>query len=502
MKMYLMLLTLLAVLVIPAIAGIPAVLPDPDTTPPDTTLPVKVFILSGQSNMLGYGNVGPLGTLGTLETITKTEGLFPNMLDASNNWTVRNDVWCESTVTFPGATIGNTGQEWLTIGLGNGSNVGVELQFGHIMGYYFDEPVILIKTANGNRGLGWDFLPPGSERFTYGGYTYAGFGDEDKKWSDSDPYDPDSEGSWYAGKQYDDCVTAAKTILDNFDTKFPDYAAQGYEIAGFAWWQGNWEMNSGEPYAGRYEVNMANLVKAFRADFNAPDAPFVLATFAEKGWALDGHALTVANAQLAVSGETGNYPEFEGNVKTIEARGYWRDSSVSPSTTGYHYNHNAETFMLVGDAMGRAMAEMQRAFDVDAGENMVIWSDEIVTLDATVEEGVSVVSYSWTAIPSDGVVFSNPTSEDTTVTITKDAGDMAAVMVRLTVDNGVDDPVTDSVRIEVYDNACLATRDGLGIINEYDLSGNCIVDIGDVVIMASKWLEDNSLTDPVIKTNY
>jgi len=37
---------------------IPDILPDPDDTPPDSSKPVKVYILSGQSNMVGIGQVG------------------------------------------------------------------------------------------------------------------------------------------------------------------------------------------------------------------------------------------------------------------------------------------------------------------------------------------------------------------------------------------------------------------------------------------------------------
>ena len=103
---------------------------------------------------------------------------------------------------------------------------------------------------------------------------------------------------------------------------------------------------------------MVNLIKVLRKEFKAPKAPFVLATIAFGGRDLKGHGLTVANAQLAVSGEKGKYPEFKGNVKTVDARPFWRDKSVSPSGAGYHYNHNAETYMEVGDALGRAMAEL------------------------------------------------------------------------------------------------------------------------------------------------
>ncbi len=48
----------MAVLVLPAAAvEIPNQLPDPDGKPPVTTKPVKVFILAGQSNMVGMGTV-------------------------------------------------------------------------------------------------------------------------------------------------------------------------------------------------------------------------------------------------------------------------------------------------------------------------------------------------------------------------------------------------------------------------------------------------------------
>ena len=84
----------------------------------------------------------------------------------------------------------------------------------------------------------------------------------------------------------------------------------------------------------------------------------MLATIGFDGKDLKGHGLTIAKAQLAVSGETGKYPEFKGNVKAIDARPFWRDKSVSPTGAGYHYNHNAETHLLAGDALGRAMAEL------------------------------------------------------------------------------------------------------------------------------------------------
>ena len=49
-------------------AARPADLPDPDGKPADMTKPVKVFILMGQSNMLGAGKIAGADTEGTLAT--------------------------------------------------------------------------------------------------------------------------------------------------------------------------------------------------------------------------------------------------------------------------------------------------------------------------------------------------------------------------------------------------------------------------------------------------
>lgn len=325
---------------------IPKVLPDPDTSPVDTTKPVKVYIMSGQHNMLGMGYVNGTGP-GTLETIT-SNGMFPYLVDNSGNWTVRNDV------TYKGVIAGLS-QGPLTPGFGaNRSMLGTELGFGHVMGYFHDEPVIILKTSQGNRSLGWDFLPPDSERFTDGNYTYAGYGDSPNRWLTGTTPEPIG---WYAGKQYDDCVGAAKDVLNNFDTHFPQYADQGYEIAGFAWWQGH--KDQAEPYAGRYEENMVNFINAVRDDFNALDAPFVIATIGFEGTEMDMESPsgTVHAAQMAIS-DPDKYPDFAGNVKTVDTRDFWRIAEQSPTNQGYLYNRNAETFMLVGEAMGREMAQM------------------------------------------------------------------------------------------------------------------------------------------------
>jgi len=123
-------------------------------------------------------------------------------------------------------------------------------------------------------------------------------------------------------------------------------------VAGFFFWQGERDCgNAG--HAIRYERNLVNFIKHLRKDFNAPDARFVLATLGEATKGSKGNGGMVLDAQLAVDGKSGKYPEFKGNVATV----YSNPLSLGGSGNS-HYNGNAETYMNVGEAMGLAMVEL------------------------------------------------------------------------------------------------------------------------------------------------
>ena len=306
-------------------------LPKPDTKAPDQKKPVKVFILLGQSNMCGMGEIEPETTKGTLAYLTKKEGRYPHLLGADGKWTVRNDVWNVVTVVKPS-------QGWLTPGC-QGKTIGPELQFGYIMGQLHDEMVLILKAAQGGRSLCYDFLPPGSERFEVTQkdksgaekkYIHAGYKDVAPAWEvGTEPKPIEVKGQRRpAGWQYDMSVAEIHKVLDNLKTSFPSYNGQGYEIAGFVWFHG-WNDIVGGVYADRYETNLVQFIKSLRAEFKVPKAPFVIAACGFGGWDTtgkgSGQTLKVINAQLAVSGEKGKYPEFAGNVKTTESRDFWRE---------------------------------------------------------------------------------------------------------------------------------------------------------------------------------
>jgi alpha-galactosidase len=308
-------------------------------------VPFKITYLTNGANGLGWHT--RMDVPGTLTSLVKQDGLFPYLIDKDRNWLSRDDVWYKGVVTA-------TANQWLGIGCGAGpSQIGPELGFGHKIGDHHSEPVIILKASQGNRSLGWDFLPPGSQRYEVGETVYAGYKDPQPSWPKGEEPKP---GTWYAGKQYDDCFNAAKEALANFDASFPHLKGRSHEIAGFVWFQGHKDTGS-EVHASRYEPNLVHLIKTLRKDFNAPNAPFVVATgCGNEG--REGTGLIIAEAQLAVDGNTGKYPEFKGNVKSVDIRNLWPDVNKSPKNQGFHYHQNAGTYMGIGEAMGQAMIDL------------------------------------------------------------------------------------------------------------------------------------------------
>ena len=317
-------------------------LPRPDDEPGAAGKPIQVFILMGQSNMVGMGDIGPEATGGTLRYLTKTEKKYPWLVDG-DKWTERKDVYYYDARVKKGAPLSPTAN--------NGNAIGPELGFGYVLGHVLDEPVLILKSCIGNRSLGWDLLPPGSKPFAFEGRTYAGYRDTPDSWVEGQPR---KEVKWYAGKQYDDDMTNAKEALKTIAKWYPGYKDQGYAVAGFVWWQGHKDTGSAA-HASRYEENLERLILSLRKDYDAPKARFVLATgCGNRG--REGLGLKIAEAQLAI-GDPKKYKAFEGNVKAVDVRDLWREADVSPKNQGYHYNRNAETYLEVGLRLGWAMAD-------------------------------------------------------------------------------------------------------------------------------------------------
>ena len=138
-----------------------------------------------------------------------------------------------------------------------------------------------------------------------------------------------------------------------FDSQFPHWKGRGYEIEGFAWWQGDKDRYN-DGHAVQYEKNLVRLIKTLRMEFKAPKAKFVVATLGQTAKdAPPSNDKLILDAQLAVDGSTGKYPEFKGNVSTVYAHPLSQGGASNS-----HYNGNAQTYMDVGLAMGKAMVRL------------------------------------------------------------------------------------------------------------------------------------------------
>ncbi len=282
--------------------------------------PIKVFILAGQSNMVGSGFVKAdpkrNGGKGSLEALVKdptTADKYKHLKGKDGAWAVRDDVWIHY--------LDRKGP--LTVGYGPAEDrIGPELGFGHVVGDAFDEPVLLIKLAWGGKSLAKDFRPPSS-----GGET---------------------------GPYYKELLTRSKDVLGNLKTLFPELAGRGYVLAGFGWHQG-WNDRVNQSFNDEYEKNMANFIRDIRKDLGVKNLPFVIAETGMSG-AKEKHprALSLMKAQAAVA----EYKEFKGNVAFVGTKAFWRDKDVSPTGQAFHWNTNAETYYLIGDAMGTAMKKL------------------------------------------------------------------------------------------------------------------------------------------------
>jgi hypothetical protein len=291
--------------------------------------PLKVFILAGQSNMEGQAvadleakdyNDGK-GTLATLMRDPAKGAMFNHLKDARGQWTVRDDVWVRYQRERGPLLVGP-----LTVGFsvyGDSHHFGPELQFGHVLGAHFDNQVLLIKTAWGGKSLYKDFRPPSS-----GGEV---------------------------GRYFTLMIAQVREALSNLKTDFPGYDGGGYEIAGFVWYHG-W--NDGvSPKTGvvQYETNLVNLIQDVRRELSTPRLPVVIGELTGPWVEAPAEWTKLRKAQAAAAAR----PEFKGNVVFVPTHEFVRKPEDSPNPGhGHHEFGNAETYFLVGDALGQGMKKL------------------------------------------------------------------------------------------------------------------------------------------------
>jgi alpha-galactosidase len=317
--------------------------------------PVKVFILAGQSNMQGHAS---LRTLEYLIYNEQTAEEYEQWKNREGRWVERNDVWVWTT---DGARSGS-----LKPGFGASEmKIGPELGFGWVVGKQLDQQVLLIKTCWGGKSVKRDFLPPGAEPPS------AEMLQQDlerarKRNPDTTP--DDIKASY--GHYYREMIRNVEEVLGNLKDHFPGYdEEQGYELAGFVWFQGWNDMVDGsqrEQQYSDYTLRLGQLIRDVRKDLNCSNLPVVIGELGA------GEPGDFQKAQAAVA----ELPELKGTVAFVPTRQLWDpdlEAMVKAgvwkgpdwvkfynrgSDRGYHYLGSTKIYYGMGKAFGEAMGDL------------------------------------------------------------------------------------------------------------------------------------------------
>jgi alpha-galactosidase len=322
----------------------------------DAHMPVKVFILAGQSNMEGKAK---MSLLEHQATAPKTQAEFAH-LRKDGKWIVRDDVW----IKF----LDRKGN--LTVGFGSPGCIGPELEFGLAVGDRIDEQVLLIKAAWGGKSLYRDFRPPSSGLPPDD--VLQAIVDRAKKPKDMNVPEVTLETVKATfGAFYRQMLDEVAGTLKNLKQEFPEYQGQGYEIAGMVWFQG-WNDMIDPVATAEYEKNMVNFIRDVRKDLKRLNLPFVIGQVGFDGAA--GEKNPKIKSLKAAQAAAGEVPEFRGNVRVVKTDRFWdmdaeavfkkgwrehlAEWNTVGSDYGYHYYGSARTYSEIGRALGEAMIEL------------------------------------------------------------------------------------------------------------------------------------------------
>lgn len=245
--------------------------------------PLKVYILSGQSNMQGHVNVS---TFDSMAADPRTAPILKEMCDANGKPRVCQKVWISSIGCAGDDTTEQQGL--LTAGFGaSPAEIGPEFTYGIYMEKALNEPILIIKTSWGGKNLHTDFRPPGA-----GPYVWSDFELNKFKVRGDDMNKTQAEKIHATGVYYRMMIDHVKMVLGDIKRVVPKHdPSQGYEIAGFVWFQGfndlvsDWTYEKCEQPGGYdlYSVLLAQFIRDVRKDLNSPKMPFTIGVMGING---------------------------------------------------------------------------------------------------------------------------------------------------------------------------------------------------------------------------
>jgi alpha-L-rhamnosidase len=301
--------------------------PGPDDTPRNVCKPLKVFILAGQSNMQGHAHVSTFDAIGL---DPKTAPILDEMRHTDGTPRVCEHVWISSIGCAPEEQVGR-----LTAGFGASARepkIGPEFTFGIYMQKLLDESILIIKTAWGGKSLHTDFRPPSAGPYQFNEAQLEALESQGK---DIEALKADKAKA--SGHYYRLMTEHVTKVLADIQRVYPDYdPKQGYEVAGFVWFQGWNDMVDRGVYPDRdkpggydlYSELLAQFIRDIRQDLSAPEMPFVIGVMGVGGptdeyppeqQRYQGVHQNFRNAMAAPAAR----PEFNRTVIAVQTAEYW-----------------------------------------------------------------------------------------------------------------------------------------------------------------------------------
>ena len=264
-----------------------------------TAAPLKVFILTGQSNMQGHAK---FSTFDYISKDSKTADLYKLMTNGKGEAATSKNVWISYRSEGKGQ-VATLKEGRLGFGYGGGEDkIGPEFTFGLTMEKALNEPILIIKPAWGGKNLHTQFRSP----------------------SAGEP-----------GEYYKKMVEHVNSVLADPKKVYPAYNAKdGYEIAGFVWFQGWNDMVDSKTYPQRgkpdgyklYSETLRHFIRDVRKEFKAPKMPFIIGVMGTGG-VLDlenpGRYTPIHNGFRVAMAAPAKDAEFKDNVVAVLTEKSW-----------------------------------------------------------------------------------------------------------------------------------------------------------------------------------
>lgn len=360
--------------------------------------PLKVYIMTGQSNMQGKARPS---TLPAMEKDPQSNALHDKLVDENGKPRVYEDVYLANMVK------GEVGPLSLAKGDESGKmkgTFGPEVAFGITMQEHVDEPILIVKIAWGGKSLHTDFRPPSAGPVQLAPEIVKIHKEKDLEERTKRKI---TEMRNNRGKHYEKMMKHVKTTLGDPGKYHPEYDPQeGYELSGIVWFQGYNDKIAGWVYASRrgkdgykkYSRLLTKFINDVRKDLEHPKLPFLIGVLGMGGKkspdTLTGAfqnamAAPAENSQLenVLAVHTGTYwdqklDELNDRMRSIrkkvkrkrkkqgkkEARtlkkklinDQFTDQELKylktgKSNGGYHYYGSAKIYSRIGEAFAEAL---------------------------------------------------------------------------------------------------------------------------------------------------